>query len=115
MVEPTHQGSSPRLGTGARIFLDLFQDLTGTILSVIGDVPVDSEAPVVTSSILRIRRLNLWEVLVKIELRVCIHRCECVCICEHRHPPSSAPTAFAKRERQKGLVTQFRSQQAIYL
>jgi len=27
-VEPTHQGSSPRLDTGARILLDLFQDLT---------------------------------------------------------------------------------------
>ena len=26
VVEPTHPGSSPRLGTGARIFLDLFQD-----------------------------------------------------------------------------------------
>jgi hypothetical protein len=29
VVEPTHPGSSPRLDTGARIFLDLlFQDLT---------------------------------------------------------------------------------------
>jgi hypothetical protein len=27
-VEPAHPSSSPRLGTGARIFLDLFQDLT---------------------------------------------------------------------------------------
>jgi hypothetical protein len=27
VVEPAHQGSSPRLGTGVRIFLDLFQDL----------------------------------------------------------------------------------------
>ena len=26
VVEPTHPGSSPRLGTGARTFLDLFQD-----------------------------------------------------------------------------------------
>ena len=82
MVEHTHQGSSPRLGTGARIFLDLFQDLTGTILSVIGDVPVDSEAPVVTSSISRICRLSLSEVLIVIELRACIHRGECACVCE---------------------------------
>ena len=29
MVESTHQGSSPQLGTNARIFLNLFQDLTG--------------------------------------------------------------------------------------
>ena len=26
VVEPAHLGLSPRLGTGARIFLDLFQD-----------------------------------------------------------------------------------------
>uniref|UniRef100_K3Z1L4 Uncharacterized protein n=1 Tax=Setaria italica TaxID=4555 RepID=K3Z1L4_SETIT len=37
-------GSSPRLSTGTRIFLDSFQDLTGIILSVVGDVPVDHEA-----------------------------------------------------------------------
>jgi hypothetical protein len=53
VVESTHPGSCPRLGTGARIFLDLFQDLTVFVLSVVGDVPVDSEAPVVTSSIPR--------------------------------------------------------------
>jgi hypothetical protein len=28
VVEPAHPGSSPRLDMGARIFLDLFQDLT---------------------------------------------------------------------------------------
>jgi len=28
VVKPAHLGSSPQLGTGARIFLDLFQDLT---------------------------------------------------------------------------------------
>jgi hypothetical protein len=35
------------------------QDLTAFVLSVVRDVPVDSEAPVVTSSILRICRHNL--------------------------------------------------------
>jgi hypothetical protein len=35
------------------------QDLTAFVLSVVGDVPVDSEAPVVTSSILRICRHSL--------------------------------------------------------
>jgi hypothetical protein len=35
------------------------QDLTAFVLSVVGDIPVDSEAPVVTSSILRICRYNL--------------------------------------------------------
>jgi hypothetical protein len=28
VVEPVHLGLSPRLGMGARIFLNLFQDLT---------------------------------------------------------------------------------------
>jgi hypothetical protein len=37
----------------------IFQDLTAFVLSVVSDVPVDSEAPVVTSSILRICRLSL--------------------------------------------------------
>lgn len=32
-------------------FPGLFQDLTGAILSVVGDVPVNNEAPTVTSSI----------------------------------------------------------------
>ena len=31
-------------GSGARILLDLFQNLTGAIFLVVGDVPVDSEA-----------------------------------------------------------------------
>ena len=50
--------------TGVRIFLNLFQDLTGAILSVVGDVSIDSEAPVVTSSISRICRLSLSKVLI---------------------------------------------------
>ena len=57
------------------------------MLSVVGDVPVDSEAPVVTLSILRICRLSLSEVLIGVELRACIHRDECarvfvsICVC----------------------------------
>ena len=35
VVEPIHQGLSPRLATGVRIFLDLFQDLTSAILSMV--------------------------------------------------------------------------------
>jgi hypothetical protein len=35
------------------------QDLTTFVLSAVGDVPVDSEAPVVTTSILRICRHSL--------------------------------------------------------
>ncbi|KAF8760449.1 hypothetical protein HU200_010160 [Digitaria exilis] len=87
VMEPAHQGSSPRLGTGARIFLDLFQDLTGAILSVVGNVPVGSEAPVVTSSIWRICRPSLSEVLIGVGLRAYVCRGKCafvymsVCVC----------------------------------
>jgi hypothetical protein len=35
------------------------QDLTTFVFSVVGDVPVDSETPMVTSSILRIYRHSL--------------------------------------------------------
>jgi hypothetical protein len=53
VVELAHVDSSPQLGPSARIFLNLFQDLTALCFSVVGDVPVDSEVPVVTSSISR--------------------------------------------------------------
>ena len=83
MVEPAHQGSSPRLGTGAHIiFLGLFQDLTCAILSVVGDVPLDSEAPMVISLISRICRLSLSEMLIGVGcVRVFIGMS--VCVCEH--------------------------------
>jgi hypothetical protein len=48
VVEPAHLGSSPRLDTG---FISGFNS---AILSVVGDVPVDSEASVVISSISRL-------------------------------------------------------------
>jgi len=52
VVELAHPVSSLRLDTGVRIFLDLFiSAINGAMLSVVGDVPVDSEAPVVTSAI----------------------------------------------------------------
>jgi hypothetical protein len=44
-VESVHPGLSPRLGTGVRIFLDLFPDLT--VLCLVGD-----DATVVTSDVL---------------------------------------------------------------
>ena len=50
------------------------------VLLVVGDVPVDSEALVVTSSISRICRLSLSEVLIGVGLRTCIHRDECACM-----------------------------------
>ena len=49
VVEPAHPGSSPRLDTGARIFLDLFiSRVNGAILSVVSDVLIDNEASMVT-------------------------------------------------------------------
>ena len=45
VVESVHPGSSPRLGMGARIFLDLL----ALCFSVVGDIPINSETLVVTS------------------------------------------------------------------
>ena len=50
------------------------------VLSVVGEVSVDSGAPMVTSSISKICRLSLSEVLIGVGLRVCIHRDECACV-----------------------------------
>lgn len=55
MVEPAHPGSSSRsprfeFSTWHECshFLDLFQDLTGSILLLVDDVRIDNEASVVT-------------------------------------------------------------------
>ena len=58
------------------------------MLSVVGGVPVDSGAPVVTSSISRICRLSLSEVLIEVGLCACIYRDDCACVC----------TAFLKKK-----------------
>jgi hypothetical protein len=50
VVEPAHPGSSPILGMDVCIYLDLFQDYPVLFFSVVSDVPVNNEAPVVTSS-----------------------------------------------------------------
>jgi hypothetical protein len=44
VVEPVHQDSSSRLDMGVCIYLDLFQDLTGAMILVVGEVPVNSDA-----------------------------------------------------------------------
>jgi hypothetical protein len=43
MVEPTHPSSSPRLGMKVRVYLDLFQNFFGSILLMVGDVPVNNK------------------------------------------------------------------------
>jgi hypothetical protein len=50
------------------------------VFLVVSDVPADSGAHVVTSSISRICRLSLSEVLIGVGLRACIHRDECACV-----------------------------------
>ena len=60
-MEPAHSSLSPKLSRGMCIFLDLFQNLTSI---VVGDVPIDSEVSVVTSSISRICRLSLLKMLI---------------------------------------------------
>ena len=64
VVEPAHPGSCPRLSMDARIYLKLLQDLTGDVLSVLRDVPINSEAPVVTSSTSRYAGPSISEVLI---------------------------------------------------
>ena len=54
----------------------LFQNLTGAIFLVVGDVIVDSKVSVVISSISRISRLSLSDMLIEVVLRICIHRGE---------------------------------------
>ena len=49
VVKPAHPDKSPRLDTDVHIFLILFQNLIGAILFVVGDIPVITEAPAVTS------------------------------------------------------------------
>lgn len=53
IVESNRPDSCPGFGTGARTFLNLIQNLTSAILSMVDDVPVDSDVLVMTSSILR--------------------------------------------------------------
>ena len=50
-MESAYPGSSLRLGTDTRIFLDLFQDLSSAILSMVGDVPADNVSSLLTLSI----------------------------------------------------------------
>jgi hypothetical protein len=57
-----------------------FLKFNGVVLSVIDDVPVDSEATMICSSISMICRLRFSEVLIWIGLRACISRGEYVCI-----------------------------------
>ena len=50
------------------------------MLSAVDDVSIDSGAYVVTSSISKICRLRLLNVLIGVGLCVCIYRDECACV-----------------------------------
>ena len=47
VAEPTHQGLSPRLDMVSH-FSEFIPGFNQRVLSVVGDAPVDSEAPVTT-------------------------------------------------------------------
>ena len=49
VVEPTHPGLSPRLWHGCSHFSGFIPGFNGAMLSMVVDVPVDSETLVVTS------------------------------------------------------------------
>ena len=70
-----HLRSWVRLPMGANIL-----GFNGVMHSVVGDVLVDSEAPVMTSSISRTCQLSLLEMLIGVGLCACIHRDECGCM-----------------------------------
>ena len=72
--------SISRLDIGVCIFLNLFYNLTGVILLMVGDISMDSEALKVTSLILKVYRLSLLKMLVWIKLRACFHRIESMCV-----------------------------------
>jgi hypothetical protein len=54
VVEPAYLGSNSQLGMSVCIFLIFFLRLAGAILSMVGDISIDIEAPVMTLPISRI-------------------------------------------------------------
>ena len=67
---------SPRLSTGARIFLDLFQDFIDAVLSMVAN----SEVCMMILSISRTCRLSLPEVLIWVGC-MCVFMEVSVCTC----------------------------------
>lgn len=57
-MESAHPGSSPRLDAGARIFSGFILGFNRVMLSIVGDMLVYSETPMVTSSISRFTGLT---------------------------------------------------------
>ena len=67
---------------GASTFLNLFQNLNSVVHSVVSDMSVDNEMPVMNSSISRVCRLSLSKMLIGLGLRARIYKVsmyECIC------------------------------------
>jgi hypothetical protein len=79
VVEPAHPVSSPQLGTGARIFLDLFQDLRRCAFC--GRRRSRWQRGACGDFInLEMCRHSLSEVLIGVGLHTYVHRGECACV-----------------------------------
>jgi hypothetical protein len=79
VVEPTHPGSNPRFGMGVS-YLQLI------ILSVVCDVPVDSNALLVTNFMhLKIKLAQSFEGAHSGRMCVCIFIGECLYVYEYLH------------------------------
>ncbi len=58
-----------------------FSRFNGFVRSVVGDVPVDSEASVVNSLISRMDvPAQFSKMLIGVGFRTCVHRGECACV-----------------------------------
>ena len=69
---------------GASTFLNLFQNLTSVVHSVVGDMSIYNEMPVMISSISRVCQLSLSKMLIGLGLRAWIYKVSVhACICEH--------------------------------
>ena len=63
------------------VFFGFILEFFGTMLSVVGDVPVDSETDVCGDFVnLVICRLSPSDVLIGVGLRTCVHRGEYACV-----------------------------------
>ena len=80
LVEPVHPNLSHRLGTGSRLFFGFILEFNGVVFSVVGEVSVDSEVPVVTSSISRCAGTVFRRCSQGQGLRTFVHRDECACV-----------------------------------
>ena len=85
VVKTAHLDLSPRLGTSAHIFLNLFQNLSDAIVLVEGDMLVNSEASMVTFSIFIRHYYFSGRRHTFVGLRLCIYSDVHACVRERLH------------------------------